>query len=233
LTAAGALAYPSVQLFVQQATASLDQFEFKDADAPIVASICRRLDGIPLAIELAAARTDELGVREIAARLDSRFSVLTRGRRTALPRHQTLSAALSWSYDLLAPDEQAMFRRLAVFRGPFTARAAVAVAESEENGRQRAMDILSNLFAKSNLTASGDGEILLYRMLDTTRAFASEKLAASDELKVISRAMQPICVPPCVMRKDIGRVRRRRPGLAASGISSTISVALSIGQCRG
>jgi predicted ATPase/DNA-binding winged helix-turn-helix (wHTH) protein len=187
LTAAEALTYPSVQLFAQEATASLDQFEFKDADAPIVASICRRLDGIPLAIELAAARTDELGVREIAARLDGRFSILTRGRRTALPRHQTLNAALSWSYDLLAPDEQAMFRRLAVFRGPFTARAAIAVAESEESGRQRAMDILSNLFAKSILTARGDGQILLYRMLDTTRAFASEKLADLGELGAISR----------------------------------------------
>src|SRR5262249_56375392 len=104
-----------------------DGFELTAGDASIGAEICHRLDGIPLAIELAAARTDELGLREIAERLHDRFSVLTRGRRTALPRHQTLAATLSWSYDLLSPDEQVMLRRLAVFRGPFTGDAAIAV----------------------------------------------------------------------------------------------------------
>jgi predicted ATPase len=185
LTAVEALAFPSVELFVQQATANLDQFELNDDNAPVVAGICRRLDGIPLAIELAAARVDELGLREMAVRLHDRFSVLTRGRRTALPRHQTLSATLSWSYDLLQPDEQAMLRRLAVFRGPFTADAATKVAESKTGGRREAMETLSNLFVKSLLTADIDGEFVLYRMLDTTRAFAAEKLAGSDELKIV------------------------------------------------
>jgi predicted ATPase len=187
LTAAAALSFASIELFVQQATANLDQFELNDDDAPVVAGICRRLDGIPLAIELAAARVDELGSREIAARLDDRFAVLTRGRRTALPRHQTLSATLSWSYDLLQPNEQVMLRRLAVFRGPFTPDAVAAVAEAETGGRRGAMDTLSNLFVKSLLTADIDGEIVLYRMLDTTRAFAAEKLAESGELAIISR----------------------------------------------
>jgi predicted ATPase/DNA-binding winged helix-turn-helix (wHTH) protein len=187
LTAAEALAFPSVELFVQQATANLNQFELNDADAPVVAAICRRLDGIPLAIEFAAARVDELGLREIAARLNDRFSVLTRGRRTALPRHQTLGATLSWSYDLLRPDEQAMLRRLAVFRGRFSAAAVVAVAEGDAGGRREAMDALSNLFVKSLLTVHMDGEIVLYRMLDTTRAFAAEKLAESGKLGAISR----------------------------------------------
>jgi predicted ATPase len=181
-----ALAFPSVQLFVQQATANLDQFELTDADAPVVAGICRRLDGIPLAIEFAAARVDELGLREIAARLNDRFSVLTRGRRTALPRHQTLGATLRWSYDLLQPDEQVMLRRLAVFRGPFSTDAVAAVVESEASARRGAMDTLSNLFVKSLLTADIDGEIVLYRMLDTTRAFAAERLAESGELEIIS-----------------------------------------------
>ena len=142
LTVEAALAFSSVELFVQRATASQDQFELSDADAPIVAGICRRLDGIPLAIEFAAARVDDLGLREIAARLHDRFSVLTRGRRTALPRHQTLSATLSWSYDLLRPDEQTTLCRLAIFRGQFTAEAAVAVVEDEAGGRRRALDTL-------------------------------------------------------------------------------------------
>jgi predicted ATPase/DNA-binding winged helix-turn-helix (wHTH) protein len=186
LTAAQALTSPAVELFVQQATAGLDRFELSDADAPIVAEICRRLDGIPLAIELAAARTDELSLREIAERLHDRFSVLTRGRRTALPRHQTLAATLGWSHDLLSVDEQVMLRRLAVFRGPFIADAAIAVATDEPSDRRRGMDTLSNLFVKSLLTADVDGETVLYRMLDTTRAFAADKLAESEELKLIS-----------------------------------------------
>jgi predicted ATPase len=186
LTAAAALGFASVELFVQQATANLDQFELSNDDARVVAGICRRLDGIPLAIELAAARVDELGLREIAARLDDRFAVLTRGRRTALPRHQTLSATLSWSYDLLQPGEQVMLRRLAVFRGPFTADAVATVAEAETAGRRGAMDTLSNLFVKSLLTADVDGDIVLYRMPDTTRAFAAEKLAESSEPGIIS-----------------------------------------------
>jgi predicted ATPase/DNA-binding winged helix-turn-helix (wHTH) protein len=186
LTAAEALTFPSVELFVQRATADLDKFELNDADAPVVASICRHLDGIPLAIELAAARVDELGLREIAARLTDRFSILTRGRRTALPRHQTLNATLSWSYELLQPDEQAMFRRLGVFRCLFTAEAAVAVAGGDMSGGRPALDTLSNLFVKSLLTADTDGEVVLYRMLDTTRAFAAEKLAASNEFDMLS-----------------------------------------------
>ena len=186
LTAAAALAFPSVELFVQQASANLDQFELNDDDAPVVAGICRRLDGIPLAIEFASARVDELGLREIAARLPDRFAVLTRGRRTALPRHPTLRATLSWSYDLLQPDEQVMLRRLAIFRGPFTANAVAAVAEAGTGGRREAIDMLSNLFAKSLLTADVDGEIVLYRMLDTTRAFAAERLLESGEQAIIS-----------------------------------------------
>jgi predicted ATPase/DNA-binding winged helix-turn-helix (wHTH) protein len=186
ITLAAALTFPAVQLFLQGAMACVDQFEIGDADASIVAQICRHLDGIPLAIELAAARVDELGLQEIASRLHDRFSVLTRGRRTAVPRHRTLDAALSWSYDLLHPDEQAMLRRLAVFPGRFTSDAGTTVAGNDESIGRRGLETLSNLFAKSLLTADADGEVLLYRMLDTTRTFAAGKLEESGEQSIIS-----------------------------------------------
>jgi len=186
LTAVEALGFPAIELFVQRAAATLNEFELRDTDVPVVVDICRHLDGIPLAIEFAAARIDELGLRELAARLSDSFSVLTRGRRTALPRHLTLGATLSWSYDLLSPDEQAMLRWLAVFRGPFTADAAVAVAGGDTVGRRGAMDTLSNLFVKSLLVADANSDILLYRMFDTTRTFAAERLQESGEFEIIS-----------------------------------------------
>ncbi|WP_394842207.1 helix-turn-helix transcriptional regulator [Pendulispora brunnea] len=186
LNATDALAYPAVDLFVQRARAGVNRFELQDDDAAIVAAICRRLDGMPLAIEFAAARVGELGLREIAARLDDRFGVLVQGRRTALPRHKTLAATLDWSYHLLPPEEQTMLEQLSVFRGAFTADAAVAVAgiadeQSEEAARLDALTCLSNLFAKSLVTADIGAEVPLYRLLDTTRAFAAEKLAAAGD----------------------------------------------------
>ena len=188
LTAADAVAFPAVELFVQQAVATLSEFELRDADVPLVAEICRCLDGIPLAIELAAARVDELGLRELAARLHDSFSVLTRGRRTALPRHLTLNATLGWSYDLLAADERAMLRGLGVFRGPFTVGAAGAVAGSDYPAAQRsAEETLSNLFVKSLLVVDANSDVLLYRMLDTTRAFAAEQLRRAGEFDIVSK----------------------------------------------
>jgi predicted ATPase/DNA-binding winged helix-turn-helix (wHTH) protein len=187
LTAVEAISFSAIELFVQQAAATLNEFELHDADVPVVAEICRWLDGIPLAIELAAARVDELGLRELAMRLQDSFSVLTRGRRTAMPRHLTLHATLGWSYDLLGTDEQAMLRRLAVFRGPFTMGAASAVAGLDPIGAGRAPELLSNLFVKSLLVADADGDVLLYRMLDTTRAFAAELLRHSGEFDAISK----------------------------------------------
>ncbi|WP_394846324.1 helix-turn-helix transcriptional regulator [Pendulispora brunnea] len=186
LTASSALAYPAVDLFVQRARAISDRFELQDADAATVAAICRRLDGMPLAIEFAAARVGELGLREISARLDDRFDVLTQGRRTALPRHKTLAATLDWSYHLLPPEEQAMLRQLSVFRGTFTADAAIAVAGTQWS-RADALTYLSNLFAKSLVTADIGGETPLYRLLDTTRAFAAEKLAPGEWDQISAR----------------------------------------------
>ena len=127
LTAAQALGFPAVQLFVKQAANSVHGFELTDADAPIVAEICRRLDGIALALELAACRVGVHGVQGTASLLDRQFRLLWRGRRTALPRHQTLSATLDWSYNLLSGTEQAVLRRLAVFVGGFSLQAALDV----------------------------------------------------------------------------------------------------------
>jgi predicted ATPase len=128
LTAGDALRYSAVQLFNERAMAAVDGFALAEADVPAVLEICRRLDGIPLALELAAARVGVFSVRDLAAHLDDRFRLLTAGRRTALPRHQTLGAALDWSYQLLPEEECAVLRRLSVFAGDFPLEAAVAVA---------------------------------------------------------------------------------------------------------
>ncbi len=120
LSVQGGLAYSAVELFNERASATLDGFHLTDADMPAVLEICRRLDGVPLALELAATRLDAFGVRELAAQLDRRFALLTKGRRTALPRQQTLRATMDWSYDLLPLSEQTVLRHLAVFEGNFT-----------------------------------------------------------------------------------------------------------------
>ena len=130
LSVAEVLAYPAAQLFIERIAASLSEFQVSEDDAPLIAEICRRLDGIPLAIELAAGRVNAYGIAGTASLLNTRFSLLWRGRRTAIPRHQTLGAALGWSYDLLSPIESAVLRRLSVFVGPFALEAALAVALS-------------------------------------------------------------------------------------------------------
>lgn len=186
-TAAEALSYPAVQLFAERSMASSDTFRLTDADVPIVADICRRLDGIPLAIELAAATVDLFGVRGLAARLHDHLALLTRGRRTALPRHQTLRATLDWSYEILPPKEKVILRRLAVFAGGFTLDSASVVATREEIGAQDVVDAVTNLAAKSLLAADVGGENVRYRLLDITRAYALEKLRQSDESALIFR----------------------------------------------
>ena len=153
----------------------------------MIAAICRRLDGIPLAIELAAARAAALGVEELAARLDDRFHLLTGGRRTALPRHQTLRATLDWSYELLPEPERVILRRLAIFAGAFSLEAASAVVASSELAPSDVVDGVSSLVAKSLVAAEVDGAIARYRLLDTTRAYALEKLAESGERELLAR----------------------------------------------
>jgi predicted ATPase/DNA-binding winged helix-turn-helix (wHTH) protein len=180
LPADDVLSYPAVELFVQRVAAYVDGFGLRDCDAALASSICRQLDGIPLAIEFAAAHVDEMGLREVATRLSDRLAILIGGRRTALPRHQTLLATLEWSYDLLSAQERTVLRHLSVFRGSFTAEAACTVAAYDMEKRQ-AYAVLSNLHAKSLVTAEIGSEVVLYRLLDTTRCFAAEKeMSAGD-----------------------------------------------------
>ena len=145
--------------FIERVRASVDSFDPPEPELAMIAGICRAVDGIPLAIELAAAGVERLGVRGVAAHLGDRLSLLTRGRRTALPRHQTLRAALDWSYGLLMPAEQAMLRHLSVFRGRFTLEAALAVcAASPAQGAGASAEDLFNLLAKSLLSSDIGGE---------------------------------------------------------------------------
>ena len=146
LTAAEALSFPAIQLFVERAAASAAGYELTDSDAPAVAQICRKLDGIALAIELAASRVDSFGVAGIAARLNDRFRLLTQGRRTAMPRHQTLSAAFDWSYENLSKAEQAVLCRLGIFAGPFTLEAARHMAKF----RRRQSRTLSRILSRNH-----------------------------------------------------------------------------------
>lgn len=186
LTATQALGFPAVQLFVKQVANRGYAFELTDADAPIVAEICRRLDGIALALELAASRVGAHGVQGTASLLDKQFRLLWRGRRTALPRHQTLSATLDWSYNLLSRTEQLVLQRLAVFVGGFSLEAALdVVAESLDPAELT--ETLATLVDKSLLT-SDSTTAMRYRLLDTTRAYAWQKLVESGEdLKIVRR----------------------------------------------
>jgi predicted ATPase/DNA-binding winged helix-turn-helix (wHTH) protein len=186
LTAAQALSFPAVQLFVNQVAHRGDAFELTDADAPIVAEICRRLDGIALAIELAACRVAAHGVQGTASLLDEQFRLIWRGRRTALPRHQTLRATLDWSYNLLSRTEQLVLRRLAVFVRGFSLEAALDVA-AESLDPAELTETLATLVDKS-LVTSDRASAMRYRLLDTTRAYAWQKLAESGEdLKIVRR----------------------------------------------
>jgi predicted ATPase/DNA-binding winged helix-turn-helix (wHTH) protein len=187
LTAAEALGFPAVQLFVECVGASLDEFELSDADVPIVADICQKLDGIPLAIEFAAARVEAFGIRGVAAHLDDRLGFLTSGRRTSLPRHRTLSATLDWSYDLLTEVEQRVLRRLAIFVGGFTLQAAAAVAADATHPEIEIIGQVAELVAKSLVAADvGEAEPRL-QLLQITRAYAVNKLAESGEGEALAR----------------------------------------------
>jgi predicted ATPase/DNA-binding winged helix-turn-helix (wHTH) protein len=182
-----ALGFSAIELFVERAQASTDGFVLSDKDVQGVAQICRRLDGIPLAIELAAANVGTLGVDALARFLDASFSLLNRGRRTALPRHRTLRATLDWSYSTLTSGEQALLRCLGIFAGSFTLAAVHALLqESEARGLTASRD-LCNLIDKSLVVVDASADMMWYRLLDSTRAYAMEKLVASGELAVIAR----------------------------------------------
>jgi predicted ATPase/DNA-binding winged helix-turn-helix (wHTH) protein len=174
LTAAIALTFPAVQLFLERAEASGIRLDLNDADAAIVASICRKLDGVPLAIELAAGRVEAYGLQETAALLEQRLTLPWLGQRTAPPRQRTLQATLDWSYGLLSAVERVVLRRLAVFVGHFTLEAARAVVTSATIDQVLILGAVGSLVAKSMVATNRVGTTMRYRLLDTTRAYALE-----------------------------------------------------------
>ncbi|WP_247504472.1 winged helix-turn-helix domain-containing protein [Bradyrhizobium sp. 1] len=186
LSVTDVLTYPAAQLFVERIAQSSGPFQLSAEEAPLVASICRRLDGIALAIELAAGRVNAYGIAGTASLLDSRFSLQWRGRRTAVPRHQTLAAALDWSYDLLPPAESATLRRLSVFAGPFAPEAAATVAAGDGLSVSETLEAIDSLVTKSLISPSGS-RTLRYRLLDTTRTYAHGKLNELGETRQVAR----------------------------------------------
>jgi len=187
LTAAEALTYPAIQLFMERAAASGHDAALNDVDASIAAMICRQLDGIPLAIELAASRVGALGIDGVAQLLGNRFGLIWRGRRTALPRHQTLNSMLDWSYNLLSPHEKAVFDRLSVFVGEFTLEAARSVASDAATDDGIVIEAIASLLAKTLISTTASHRSTYYRLLETTRTFAQTKLAERREANSIVR----------------------------------------------
>ena len=173
--------YEAVRLFIDRAQAAQPSFHVTNENAPAVAQICYRLDGIPLALELAAAKVRALSVDQIAKRLDDRFRLLTGGNRTALERHQTLRATLDWSYNLLPAPEQILFRRLSTFVNGWTLDAAESVCSDELIPREDVFDVLEKLVNKSLVLAQEWKDETRYSMLETMRQYAGEKLIESGE----------------------------------------------------
>ncbi len=173
--------FEAVRLYVERARQVVPDFALTDVNAAIVGEICRRLDGIPLALELAAARARVLGVEQILAKLDDRFRLLTGGSKSALPRQQTLRATIEWSYEMLAPHEQAFFRRLAVFAGGWSLEGAVAVVEADADEFD-VLDLLTLLADKSLAVVDRTvPDRPRYRFLESVRQFALERLRETDE----------------------------------------------------
>ncbi|HYN95966.1 MAG TPA: AAA family ATPase, partial [Pilimelia sp.] len=217
---AEAAEYPAVRLFVDRAAAVRPDFVLDGPTADAVGRVCRALDGLPLAIELAAARLRSLTPAELAARLDDRFALLSRGSRAAVARHRTLRAVVEWSWDLLADEERTLARRLTVFRGGATLPAVEAVCGLP---RPAALDALAGLVEKSLVDALPSGR---YRMLETVRAFAAERLAEAGEAAGLGAAHAAYFLElarraePCLRRGDqlawLGRLDAERDNITAA-----------------
>jgi predicted ATPase/class 3 adenylate cyclase len=180
--------YEAVRLFIERASLVQPHFSLSNENAPAVAQVCSRLDGIPLAIELAAARANVLAVEQIAKRLDDRFRLLTGGARTALPRQQTLRAMIDWSYNLLSEEERLLFRRLAVFVGGWTLEAAEAICGGDGIDSFLVLDLLSQLVKKSLVVMADMNGESRYHELETIRQYAREKLFETEEAALIRNA---------------------------------------------
>jgi len=186
MTAAGVLQYAAAALFVARARSAHRAFVLTDQNAKILADIVRRLDGIALAIELAAPRIVVLSLEQIAQRLDERFTLLSGGSRTALPRHQTLRALIGWSYELLDEAERSLLRRSSIFRGAWTLEAAEMICDDTQHADWNVLQLLSELVDKSLVVVETDGENRRYRLQESTRQFAAEKLDEAAERDAIA-----------------------------------------------
>ncbi len=182
LDRAQALTFSALQLFVERAMASHDSFELTEEELPLAIEICQRLDGIPLAIELAAAQVGSLGLSGLLKQLQGSFRLLTQGCPAVLGRHQTLRATLDWSFELLSTCEQTCLRRLGMFRGSFTLESAAAVIGGEHIEPREVFGSITQLVAKSLLNVEVGDEEVFYRLLDTTRSYALEKLGLASDL---------------------------------------------------
>lgn len=180
--------YPAIRLFVERAQAVEPSFVLDDGDRAAVASVCRRLDGLPLAIELAAARVRVLSPQDIADRLQDRFALLTGGPRTGDERQRTMRAAIDWSHDLLAEDQRVLFRRLSVFSGGWTLEAAESVCAAPPISSSGLLDGLTDLVDKSLVVRDSSGSGARYRMLESIHAYARERLDAAGELAALQDA---------------------------------------------
>jgi predicted ATPase/DNA-binding winged helix-turn-helix (wHTH) protein len=235
------LGYSAVRLFIVRATALNSEFLRQGESLRAIAAICRRLDGIPLAIEFAAARAAMLGPELVLSRLERRFELLKGGRRTALPRHQTLRATLDWSYELLPRPEQCLLRRLAIFAAGFTLEAAIAVMNNKDHAASTLLEQIANLVAKSLVTLDSSASTGRWRLLETIRVYALEKLAESSETEQVARrcaeffrdlvrpAMHGSQVQPTV--DDMARYGREIDNVRAAldwSFSSTGDVALGV-----
>lgn len=170
----------AASLFVERATAWAPGFELDDEDAPLVASICRRLDGMPLALELATARLRSMSLTQLNERLEHRFGLLTGGSRVALPRHQTLQGLVDWSYELLSEPERALFRGLSVFVDGFDLEAVEGVCAIANVAEWDISNLLASLVDKSLVVAEPRGDGTRYRLQETLRQYGAERLAESD-----------------------------------------------------
>jgi predicted ATPase/DNA-binding winged helix-turn-helix (wHTH) protein len=209
-TANAVLRYPSVQLFVRRVAARAGSVVLTDEEAPFVAEICRKLDGLPLAIELAAGQVAALGIKNTVARLVSRPELLRLSHRTAVPRHRTLKATLDWSYDLLSDVERIVFRRIAPFAGHFSIEGARYVAGELGIGTGEVCDAIAGLVEKSLIATRIDETQAQYRLLDTTRAYALEKLEEHGEFDPISLRHAEYVIQQLESRKEIAQPRAER-----------------------
>ena len=195
----------SVELFTERAAAASGRFELAASNQGAVVDLCRRLDGLPLAIELAAVRTRVLSVEQILDRLTDRFGLLTGGSRAALPRHQTLRTTIEWSHDLLGSGERTLLRRLCVFAGRFTLEDVESVCASDDVPAARALDLLSSLVDKSLVTKEDAGGLACYRLHETMREFAALMLREAGEEEIVERRCADYYVTRCRRSAEVAR----------------------------